>query len=163
MHPSPNPKSQRIVRNKDPSHQKNWWDDAWASSMPHPFCQRASCRTRMDRLLSRADGFAPPTWWRDDDAGVMARHIFDMLEILWGFLYFDGTESSNNRAERDLRMGLLWRKRSLGTQSEKGNCWVESILSLVETCRINGLRTFDVLNNAIRCHFENSRPCTSWI
>ncbi|WP_300674581.1 IS66 family transposase [Desulfoluna sp.] len=99
----------------------------------------------------------------DDDAGVMARHVFDMLESLWVFLDFDGIEPSNNRAERALRMGVLWRKRSLGTQSEKGNRWVESILSLVETCRIKGLRTFDVLNNAIRCHFENSPPCTSWI
>jgi transposase len=35
-----------------------------------------------------------------------------------------------------LRYGVLWRKRSLGTASEKGNRWVERILSLRETCRL---------------------------
>jgi transposase len=98
-----------------------------------------------------------------DDAGTMARHVFDMLESLWVFLDFEGIEPTNNRAERALRMGVLWRKRSLGTQSEKGNHWVESILSLVETCRIKGIRTFEVINDAIRCHFDNSPLCTAWI
>ena len=93
----------------------------------------------------------------------MARHVFDMLESLWVFLDFEGIEPTNNRAERALRMGVLWRKRSLGTQSEKGNHWVESILSLVETCRIKGIRTFGVVNDAIRCHFNNSHLCTAWI
>ena len=99
----------------------------------------------------------------EDDAGIMARHVFDMLENLWVFLDLEGIEPTNNRAERALRMGVLWRKRSLGTQSKKGNRWVESILSLVETCRIKGLRTFEVLNDAIKSHFEDSPLCTSWI
>ena len=36
----------------------------------------------------------------------------------------------NNRAERALRCGVLWRKRSLGTASEKGNRWVERVAYL---------------------------------
>lgn len=98
-----------------------------------------------------------------DDAGKMSRHVFSMLEDLWLFLDVDGIEPSNNRAERALRMGVLWRKRSLGTQSEKGNRWVESILSLVETCRIKGIRTFDILCNVFECYYEKSIPSTSWI
>jgi len=75
----------------------------------------------------------------------------------------DGIDPSNNRAERAELMGVLWRKRSLGTQSEKGNRWVESILSLVETCRIKGMRTFDILCNAFECYYQKNIPSTSWI
>ncbi|MDX2451274.1 MAG: hypothetical protein QNK21_01410, partial [Desulfosarcina sp.] len=46
------------------------------------------------------------------------------------------------RAERALRFGVLWRKRSLGTQSEKGGHWVERILSLKETCRLRSKQTY---------------------
>ena len=38
-----------------------------------------------------------------------------------------GVEATNNRAERAHRCGVLWRKRSQGTCSEKGNRWVERI------------------------------------
>ena len=86
-----------------------------------------------------------------------------MLKNLWVLLYLEGIEPINNRAERALRMGVLWRKRSLGTQSKKGNYWVELILSLVETCRIKGLRTFEALNDAIKFHFDNLPLCTFWI
>ena len=48
-----------------------------------------------------------------DDSGIMVHHFFGMLESLWVFLDFEGIEPTNNRAERALRMGVLWRKRSL--------------------------------------------------
>jgi len=99
----------------------------------------------------------------DDDAGIMTRHVFDMLDSLWVFLELEGIEPTNNRAERALRMGVLWRKRSLGTQSEKGNHWVEVILSLVETCRIKKLSTFDILVDALTCYFDETTPEKSWI
>lgn len=47
-----------------------------------------------------------------------------------------GEEPTNNRAERALRFAVLWRKRSNGTQSEKGNRWVERLLSFRPTCRL---------------------------
>ena len=68
------------------------------------------------------------------------------LDSLWTFLEHDGVEPTNNRAERALRFGVLWRKRSLGTQSDKGDRWVERILSLKETCRLRGKATFPVIS-----------------
>ena len=47
------------------------------------------------------------------------------IDSLWVFLDEAGVEPTNNRAERALRFAVLWRKRSNGTQSEKGNRWVE--------------------------------------
>jgi transposase len=75
--------------------------------------------------------FTLSLWEGDDnDAGKLARQIVGEIESLWTFLDHEGVDPTNNRAERALRFGVLWRKRSLGTQSEKGNRWVERILSL---------------------------------
>ncbi len=71
-----------------------------------------------------------------DDAGRFARRLLREMDSLWVFLAHHGVEPTNNRAERALRCGVLWRKRSLGTASDKGNRWVERILSLKETCRL---------------------------
>jgi hypothetical protein len=48
----------------------------------------------------------------------------------------EGVAPTNNHAERILRFGVLWRKRSQGTASEKGNRWVERILFVRQTCRL---------------------------
>ena len=103
--------------------------------------------------------------WESDEtaAGKLARQITREIDNLWVFLDHEGVEPTNNRAERALRFGVLWRKRSLGTQSEKGNRWVERILSFKETCRLKGKTTFPVLVDCIKSYFQNSPPDLSWI
>ena len=81
----------------------------------------------------------------------------------WVFLAQHGVEPTNNRAERALRFGVLWRKRSLGTASTKGNRWVERILSLKETCRLHARATYAVLVDAITRFFHRQQPDLSWI
>jgi hypothetical protein len=76
------------------------------------------------------------------------------MDSLWVFLAQHGVEPTNNRAERALRFGVLWRKRSLGTASEQGNRWVERILSLKETCRLQARLTSEVLVDAVSSLFE---------
>ena len=97
------------------------------------------------------------------DAGRLARQILREIDSLWTFLEHEGVEPTNNRAERALRFAVLWRKRSLGTQSEKGNRWVERILSLKETCRLQAKSTFQVLLDCIRAYLSNSAPDLAWI
>jgi transposase len=103
--------------------------------------------------------------WEADptDAGRLARQIIREIDNLWVFLDHEGLEPTNNRAERALRFGVLWRKRSLGTQSEKGNRWVERILSLKETCRLKAKATFPVLVDCVKSYFQNRLPDLSWI
>ena len=60
-----------------------------------------------------------------------------------------GGEATNNLTKRAHRFGVLWRKRSQGTCSEKGHCWVERILSLKETCRLQAQLTYTVLVDAV--------------
>ena len=62
-----------------------------------------------------------------------------------------------------MRFGVLWRKRSLGTASDKGNRWVERILSLRETCRLQARSTYTVLVDALTRFFHGQPPDLSWI
>jgi transposase len=64
---------------------------------------------------------------------------------------------------RALRFGVLWRKRSHGTASEKGNRWVERILSLKETCRLQAQSTYAVLVDAVTNLFRRQPPDLAWL
>src|SRR5438874_1885071 len=100
---------------------------------------------------------------RPDDAGRFVRRLLREMDSLWVFLVQHGVEPTNNRAERALRFGVLWRKRSHGTASEKGNRWVERILSLKETCRLQAQSTYTVLVEAMTSLFHGRPPDLSWI
>jgi len=100
---------------------------------------------------------------RQDEAGRLARHLLREMDSLWVFLVQYGVDPTNNRAERALRFGVLWRKRSLGTASAKGNRWVERILSLKETCRLHARATYTVLVDAVTSFFHGQHPDLSWI
>lgn len=99
----------------------------------------------------------------DDDAGKLARRLGREMDSLWTFLEEDGVEPTNNRAERALRFGVLWRKRSMGTQSDKGDRWVERILSLKQTCKIRAVSSFDILHQAMTAFFKEQEPCLDWL
>ena len=100
---------------------------------------------------------------RKDDAGKLVRRLEQEMEHLWLFLLESGVSPTNNHAERMLRFAVIWRKRSLGTASERGNRWVERILSLRQTCRIQGRRTFPVLVEAMTAAVQCQAPNVGWI
>jgi transposase len=100
---------------------------------------------------------------RPDEAGKLARRLQREMASLWVFLCEHGVEATNNRAERSLRFGVLWRKRSGGTDSVKGNHWVERSLSLRQTCRQLGQSTFVVLVDALTSLFCERPPDLDWL
>lgn len=62
----------------------------------------------------------------------------DILEhraALWTFVDTEGVEPTNNHAERELRAFVLWRKRSFGTQSARGNLYAERLMTVAHTAR----------------------------
>jgi transposase len=62
----------------------------------------------------------------------------DILEhraALWTFVEKEGVEPTNNHAERELRAFVLWRKRSFGTQSSRGNLFAERLMTVAHTAR----------------------------
>src|SRR5262249_48476901 len=100
---------------------------------------------------------------RQDDSGKFTRRLLREMDSLWVFLAQHGVDPTNNRAERALRFAVLWRKRSLGTASAKGNRWVERLLSLRETCCLQAKSTYTVLVEALTSFFHGQPPDLSWI
>jgi transposase len=98
-----------------------------------------------------------------DEAGKFARRLLKEIDSLWVFLEVSGVEPTNNATERGLRFAVLWRKRSQGTRSEKGNRWVERILTLRQTARLRNISCFDILVDAMTDYFKEQKPDLSWL
>jgi transposase len=97
------------------------------------------------------------------EAGTFVRSIEEHMDTLFTFLVMEGVAPTNNFAERIIRFAVLWRKRSQGTNSDKGCRWVERILSLRQTCRLQGRSTFSTLVDAFTCYFKEQEPDLTWI
>jgi transposase len=63
------------------------------------------------------------------------KDILEHKEALWTFVDRSNVEPTNNHAERELRAFVLWRKRSFGTQSDRGNRYAERIMTVVHSLR----------------------------
>lgn len=83
----------------------------------------------------------------------MCRPLYDHRDWLWTFLDIERVEPTNNASERALRPAVIWRKLSFGTESAGGSRFVETILTVVETCHKQSRNTFEFLTNAIQAHF----------
>ena len=156
-------KARALSRRADPELAKC---GAWTKKELQRLCQMSKAPpTRGEWLAFNARFFRLTRMYahRDDDAGRLVRQLLREMDNLWVFLQENGVAPTNNLAERMLRFAVLWRKRSLGTASEKGDRWVERILSLRQTCRIQKRPTYQELVNAIDAYFNRSRPDTEWI
>jgi transposase len=87
----------------------------------------------------------------------MCRELYDHRDWLWTFLDVEGVEPTNNAAERALRHAVIWRKLSFGTQSAAGSRFVETMLTVIETCRQQATSVFDYVAHAITAHIAG-RP-----
>jgi transposase len=74
--------------------------------------------------------------------------LLEEYEALWTFCEVQGIAPTNNAAERALRHAVIMRRIQGGTQSEDGNRWIERILSVNETCRLQGRAVLDYLTTA---------------
>jgi transposase len=85
---------------------------------------------------------------------LFATNLLKRRPALWTFTLIDGIEPTNNHAERGLRGAVIYRKLSLGSQSEHGERTIERLLSASVTCRLQGRSLFayltDLLNARIR-------------
>lgn len=88
-------------------------------------------------------------------AGIgMADELWRHRERLWIFVDVEGVEPTNNASERALRHAVIWRKLSFGTQSEAGSRFVETMLTVVETCRQQSVNVFAFVTTAINAHLN---------
>jgi transposase len=79
-----------------------------------------------------------------------SQNILKVQQALWTFVDREGVEPTNNAAERALRRGVIWRRRSYGTQSESGSLFVERILTAVMTLRQQKRDVLDYLAGACK-------------
>ena len=80
--------------------------------------------------------------------------ILPRKDHLWTFLKVEGIEPTNNTAERTLRPAVIYRKLSLGTQGSKGSRYLERILTVSETCRLQNRNAYEYLIEAMRAKFS---------
>jgi transposase len=84
----------------------------------------------------------------------MCSELYDHRDWLWTFADVQGVEPTNNTAERALRPAVIYRKLSFGTQSASGSRFVERMLTVSETCRLQGRSIFGYLTAAVEAHFN---------
>ena len=108
----------------------------------------APVRREVERLLLRGLNTGNPTF-----VG-MCRELYEHREWLWNFVKVEGVEPTNNASERSLRHAVIWRKLSFGTQSANGSRFVETMLSVVETCRQQKRNAFAFVTAAVQAHLS---------
>jgi transposase len=86
-------------------------------------------RRRFEALL--AQGVALP----ESKTSKTCKKLLKHAESLWTFVYIEGVEPTNNRAEQAVRHGVILRKISGGTNSEAGSRFIERILTVHATLR----------------------------
>ena len=86
---------------------------------------------------------------------VTCRELYEHRRWLWTFLRHEGVEPTNNAGERSLRHAVIWRKLSFGTQSAGGSRFVETMLTVIETCRQQGRNVFSFLTAAVEAHLAH--------
>ena len=96
--------------------------------------------------LERGSGCADPK------VRAFCANLRALYPALWLFAGIEGVEPTNNHAERILRMGVLWRKNAFGCHSESGCRFVERILTVVQTLRLQDRPVLDYLYRAIVAH-----------
>ena len=106
-------------------------------------------RRRMECLLLRG------THSSDRKVRGTCRELYERRQWLWTFLRHEGVQPTNNAGERALRHAVIWRKLSFGTQSATGSRFVETLLTVIETCRQQGRNVFSFLTAAVESHLAH--------
>lgn len=82
--------------------------------------------------------------------GRFCEGLLNDEEKLWAFVKEPTLSLTNNLSERNLRPAVLWRKVSFGTQSYKGEQFVERILSVIETLKIQKRNVLGYLTDCFK-------------
>ena len=110
--------------------------------------QRHSSKRLENHLI---DGLASGS----NDFGNFCENILEHFDRLWTFSKFSDVEPTNNLAERDLRKIVLWRKKSYGTRSYRGQRFVETISTVYGTLKRTGHNLFEFLKKALSAFYSS--------
>ena len=115
---------------------------------------RAQLQAQLDPVANRLQQVLLEGTLLGDDKTVatFCDNVLALEPALWTFVRIEGVEPTNNFIERLLRRAVLWRRRSFGCVSEAGCRFVERILTVVQTRRLQGQNVLDYLHDALRAH-----------
>ncbi len=127
------------------------WADYRAGKISRSALRRrmGPVRRKVERLLLRG------VQSKNRKARETCRELYEHRQWLWTFLRHEGVEPTNNAGERSLRHAVIWRKLSFGTQSVGGSRFVETMLTVIETCRQQRRNVFSFLTAAVEAHLAN--------
>lgn len=91
-----------------------------------------------------------------------SRMMLKHWDAMWTFVTTPGVEPTNNHAERELRRLVIWRKRCFGSQSERGDRFVERMMTVTHTLRKQGRSVLDFLQASFEAMLEG-RPALKLI
>ena len=94
--------------------------------------QTAPLQQELRRLLEHAARKSSRTKYHRQ----FAKNLLNRWPALWTFTHTDGVEPTNNHPERGLRGAVIYRKLSFGSRSQGGECTIERLLSVDQTCRL---------------------------
>lgn len=84
----------------------------------------------------------------------MCKQMISVHPAFYTFVRVEGIQPTNNAAEQRQRHPAMWRRVSFGTWSRRGSEYVERILSVVATLRIQKRNIFSYLGDAARAALE---------
>jgi transposase len=88
----------------------------------------------------------------DAKAAALCGNLLAVEPAMWTFLKKEGVEPTNNHIERQLRPGVLWRKNAFGCNSERGCRFVERMLTVVQTLRLQKRPIIEFLYQSLSAH-----------
>jgi transposase len=86
---------------------------------------------------------------KETKLATFCSNLLAIEPALWTFAVEEGVEPTNNHAERVLRKGVLWRKNAFGSHSERGCRFVERILTVIQTLRLQKRPVLDFIHDAV--------------
>src|SRR5882724_570669 len=122
----------------------HWWHRVRDGTLAHATFARYMWPVRrdMERLLEAGQTCGVPK------TEGTCRELLKLRQALWTFVRHEGVDPTNNTAERAIRPGVLWRKRSFGTQSPEGSRFVEAMMTVVATLKQQHRNVLDYVTAA---------------
>ena len=130
------------------------WYRVRDGTMTRAAFKRSAARLRVDveHLLKQGVSCHAPK------VAGMCAEILKMEAAMWTFATVEGVDPTNNFAERNLRAAVLWRKGTFGIHSAEGSRFVERMMTVVASLRLQHRNVFDYLVQASEAHLHRQAP-----
>ncbi len=131
-----------------------WWHRVRDGTLPRARFQvyMRPLRARVEAVLAEGVALGDPK-----TAHTCAK-LLKSSEAMWTFVRIEGVEPTNNCGERAVRPGVIDRKLSGGTKSEAGSRFVERILTVRATLRLQDRPILSFLRAAAEARLRRSTP-----